>query len=126
MRRASAYGPVHTGFRAVLSLLVAVVALLCVFGHVQRDGSLPRTSAAELVHPSTFLEASSGTSAPCGKKAVADQTPQRAENTSQVSDCSGCPTSRTGAVAFHEPCSGTYSAGPAPPPPPSLHSVLRI
>lgn len=126
MRRANACGPVHTGARAVLSLLVAVVALLCVFGHVQRDGSLPRTSAAEFTQPSAFLEASSGMSAPCGKKALAGQTPQRAENTSQVSDCSGCPTSRAGAVTFHEPCSGTYSAGPAPPPPPSLLSVLRI
>lgn len=135
MKRAKACGPVNTGLRAALSLLVAVVALLCVSGHVQRDGSPTRPSAAEVTHLSASVEAPAlsasveapaGAATPCGQKAVADQTAQRAENVPPVTDCSGCPAFRDGTAAARESRSGAYAGGPAPPPPSSLHSVLRI
>ncbi|MFK0145515.1 hypothetical protein ACIQUZ_10560 [Streptomyces griseus] len=126
MRRARASGPVHTGFRAALSLVIAVVALLCVVGHGQRDSPAPRSSAAELTRLSESVEAPSGAAAPCGKKAVADQSAQRAENTPVLPGCPDCATADTTTAAIAERRCGSYAGGPAPPPPPLLSSVLRI
>ncbi len=120
-------GPVHAGLRATLALLVAVVALLCVFGHVQRSGPPPQLSAAEFTHLSDSVEAPSGAAAPCAQKAVADQSAQRAENIPQTLDCSFWATTSAAAAAHHDMGRGAYAGGPAPPPPaPSSYSVLRI
>lgn len=79
MKRA-AHGRVHARFRGVLALLVTVVALLCVFGHAERGGPGLPSSVAERVHAPAFAEPSDGTAAPCGKKAIAEHSLQRAEN----------------------------------------------
>lgn len=120
-------GAAYAGFRAALALLVAVVALLCVVGHAQRDSSPPLLSAAEPTHLSDSVEAPSGAAAPCAQKVVADQSAQRAENVPQTSDFSAWATTGTAAVAHYDSGCDAYAGGPAPPPPPpSLHSVLRI
>src|SRR5690606_9451875 len=80
MKRAVAQRPTHVGFRGVLALLVAVVALLCVFGHAERGGPGPPPSAAQHVHAPTASEGSGGTAAPCGKKVLVDHSAQRAES----------------------------------------------
>ncbi len=126
MRRARANGPLYTGVRAALALLVAVVALLCVVGHAQRDSPTSQPSVVELTQLSTFVDTPSGTAAPCGKKAVADQATQRHDGAPRVHDCSGCPTGGALVPEYQEPCRSDYSAGPAPPPALPLHSVLRI
>ncbi|MEV7652873.1 hypothetical protein AB0O39_01750 [Streptomyces anulatus] len=128
MRQGQGQGAAYAGFRAALALLVAVVALLCVVGHVQqRDSSPPQLSAAELTHLSDSVEPPSGAAAPCAQKAVADQSAQRAENAPQTFDLCAWATSGTAAVAHYDSGCGAYAGGPAPPPPPpSLHSVLRI
>ncbi len=127
MRQGQGRAAAYAGFHAALALLVAVVALLCVVGHVQRDSSPPLQSGAELTHLSASVEAPSGAAAPCAQKVVADQSAQRAENVPQTLDCLAFATTGTAAVAHYDSGCDAYSGGPAPPPPPpSLHSVLRI
>ncbi|KAF4408994.1 MULTISPECIES: hypothetical protein [Streptomyces] len=53
MTRAAARRPAHAGFRGVPALLVAVVALLCVFGHAERGGPGTHPSVAQQVHAPT-------------------------------------------------------------------------
>ncbi|PAX83233.1 hypothetical protein CLM85_25810 [Streptomyces albidoflavus] len=127
MRRATACGPVDIGLRAALALLVAVTALLCVFSHVQGPRG-PVGSPSEAVSAtSPLLEAPTGAAVPCGKKAVAEQTAQRAESAPQLPDAFGWSWSPTAvAPSPGNPGSSRCGGGPAPPPPVSLHSVLRI
>lgn len=127
MRRATACGPVDIGVRTALALLVAVTALLCVFSHVQGPRGLAGSSSAPVSATSPLLEAPTGADAPCGKKAVAEQTAQRAESAPQLPDSFGWIASPTAVTP--SPCnagSALHGGGPAPPPPVSLHSVLRI
>ncbi|MEV7796624.1 hypothetical protein [Streptomyces sp. NPDC087512] len=122
----TAQGRAHARLRGVLALLVAVVGLLCVFGHVERGGgqdtSLP---VAEHAHALTVSEASDGTAPPCGKKGIADHSGQRAETPSSSATCPG--TASPHSEPAHPPSrhSGILAGSPAPPPAP-LHSVLRI
>ncbi len=125
MKRAAAQRPAHAGFRGVLALLVAVVALLCVFGHAERGGPTP-PSVAQQVHAPTVFEGSGGTAAPCGKKVIADHSAQRAERVSSTASCPGPAALHTAPAPSLSQHSGMLSGGPAPPPPTTLHSVLRI
>ncbi len=126
MKRAAARRPAHAGFRGVLALLVAVVALLCVFGHAERGGSGTHPSAVQQVHAPALSEGPGGTAAPCGKKMIADHSAQRAENVSPMASCPGPAVPHSVPALFLSQHSGMLSGGPAPPPPPTLHSVLRI
>lgn len=126
MRRARAHGPVHTGFRGVLALLVAVVALLCVFGHAERDASPSHPAAAQGPQVTAASEVSAAPEAPCGKKAIADSSAQRTESAPPTTGGVGALTPDVAAVPFCVQHSGSLSGGPAPPPPATLHSVLRI
>ena len=124
MKRA-AHGRAHARFRGVLALLVAVVALLCVFGHAEREGPGAPPAVAERVDTLTVAEPSDGAAAPCGKKVIADHNAQRAENTPPSAARPGSEPLPTAPVPRTPPHSGVSSAGPAPPPV-TLHSVLRI
>lgn len=126
MKRAVAHRPAHVGFRGVLALLVAVVALLCVFGHAERGGPGTPPSAAQHVHAPTASEGSGGAAAPCGKKVLADHSAQRAESVAPTASCPGPAALHTAPTPSHSQLSGMLSGGPAPPPPTTLHSVLRI
>ncbi|MCX5034686.1 hypothetical protein OHA99_07635 [Streptomyces coelicoflavus] len=140
MRRA-AHGRAHARLRGALALLVGVVALLCVFGHAERDGQGTPPPTAERVqtlvvaatnatHAANAVAAqpSDGAAAPCGKKAVADHSVQRAENPPPPSTSGG----RSGLASPHTdpaPLLSQHvgpSAGGPDPPPATLHSVLRI
>ena len=124
MRRA-AHGRAHARFRGVLALLVGVVALLCVFGHVERGEPDTPPFIAEHMHVPTVAEPSDGAAAPCGKKAIADHSAQRAENPPPSSSCPGPASLYTDPAPSVSRHSGVLSEGPAPPPT-TLHSVLRI
>ncbi|GAA1294158.1 hypothetical protein GCM10009579_70370 [Streptomyces javensis] len=126
MKRAVAQRPAHVGFRGVLALLVAVVALLCVFGHADRDGSGTHPPVAQHVHVPTASEGSGGTAAPCGKKVIVDHSTQRVESPSSKASCPGPAAPHTAPTTSLSQHSGILSGGPAPPPPTTLHSVLRI
>ncbi|WP_328563240.1 hypothetical protein [Streptomyces coelicoflavus] len=130
MRRA-AHGRAHARLRGALALLVGVVALLCVFGHAERDGQGAPPSTAERVQTVAAVavaEPSDGAAAPCGKKAVGDHSVQRAENPPPPSTSGG----RSGLASPHTdpaPLVSQHfgpSAGGPDPPPATLHSVLRI
>ncbi|GGV54524.1 hypothetical protein GCM10010293_68440 [Streptomyces griseoflavus] len=113
----------------MLALLVAVVALLCVFGHAERGGpGRPGThpSVAQHVDAPAASEGSGGTSAPCGKKVIVDHSAQRVESVSPTVSCLGPVAPHTAPASSPSQHSGMLSGGPAPPPPPTLHSVLRI
>lgn len=126
MKRAAAHRPAHVGFRGVLALLVAVMALLCVFGHTERGGPGTHPSVAQHVHAPTASDESGGTAAPCGKKVIADQSAQRAESPPSTASFPGPATPHSAPSTSLSQHFGTLSGGPAPPPPPTLHSVLRI
>lgn len=119
------HGRAHARFRGVLALLVAVVALLCVFGHAERGGPGAPPSTAERVHAPAVAEPSDGAAAPCGKKAIADPSVQRAENPPPSAACPGPASLHTDPAPSASQRSGTLSGSPAPPPV-TLHSVLRI
>lgn len=126
MRRAAAHRPAHAGFRGVLALLVAVVALLCVFGHVESGGPGTHPSVAQHVHAPTASDGSEGKAAPCGKKVLADHSVQRADSPSSTASCLGPAAPHTVSTPSLSQHSATLPGGPAPPPPTTLHSVLRI
>lgn len=122
----AAQGRAHARLRGVLALLVAVVALLCVFGHAEGAGQGAPLTATQSGPADTVAEPSDGGAAPCGKKAVADPGAQRAaELTPPSAPCPAAvssPVDSAPSVARH---AGVLSGSPAPPPLP-LHSVLRI
>lgn len=137
MRRPAARGPAFAGFGALLGLLVAVVALLCVSHQAERaEHGVTRTGfsvGAEQVRlqgqVSRVAEdvAEGDVSAPpCGKKAVLEQSAPRADGHSPVAVAS-CPSTREPASAPRSAFgSRPPPAGPAPPLPLALLSVLRI
>ena len=126
MKRATARRPAPAGFRGVLALLVAVVALLCVFGHAERDGPRTDLSVAQQVHAPAVSEEADETAAPCGKKVTVDHSAQRAAGVSLMASCPGPAAPDFAPALSLSQHSGMLSGGPAPPPPTTLHSVLRI
>ncbi|BET47003.1 hypothetical protein [Streptomyces tendae] len=126
MKRA-APGRAQALLRGVLGLLVAVVALLCVFGHAERGGPVTPPSTAELasVAVAAVAEPSDDAEAPCRKKAIGDHSVQRAENPPPSAPLPRALSSHTEAAPLVPQHSGTAAGGPDPPPS-TLHSVLRI
>lgn len=124
--RAGAHGPVRAGSCAALALLVTVVSLLCLFGRVGHGEPLVQPAAAERAHAAVASEASDASPSPCGRKTIAEHSVQRAESAPPAAGCPDHAVARTGAAAVPAQAPVTWSGGPAPPPPTSLHSVLRI
>ncbi|EFE66478.1 predicted protein [Streptomyces viridosporus ATCC 14672] len=133
MRRPAARGPAFAGFGALLGLLVAVVALLCVSRQagraehgVAQTGFSVGAEQVRLQGQASRVAEGDVSAPPCGKKAVLEQSAPRADGHSPVAVAS-CPSPR-------EPASTPRSAfgsrpppaGPAPPSPLVLLSVLRI
>ncbi|CAL9612078.1 hypothetical protein [Streptomyces sp. NPDC088935] len=130
MRRA-APGRAPALLRGVLALLVAVVALLCVFGHVERAGPGTPQSAAEPARTPVAAVAavdaapSDGAEAPCRKKGIGDHSVQRAENPPPSAPLPRALSPHTGSAPLVSQYFGAAAGGPDPPPS-TLHSVLRI
>ncbi|WP_326771061.1 hypothetical protein OG978_43725 (plasmid) [Streptomyces sp. NBC_01591] len=135
MRLPAARGPALAGFRAVLGLLVAVVALLCVSSQAeQADHSAAPTPAgfSADVEQLQFQERVSlvvegdVSAPPCGKKMVLERRAPRVDSHSFVT-VSSCLSAQD--LAFMPGSEFDFRAspaGPAPPRPSALHSVLRI
>ncbi|MGW4429839.1 hypothetical protein [Streptomyces tendae] len=126
MKRA-APGRAQALLRGVLGLLVAVVALLCVFGHAERGGPVTPPSTAERasVAVAAVAEPSDDADAPCRKKAIGDHSVQRAENPPPSAPMPRALSPHTEPAPLVPQHSGTAAGGPDPPPS-TLHSVLRI
>ncbi|MFE0415723.1 hypothetical protein [Streptomyces tendae] len=125
MRRA-APGRARALLRGVLGLLVAVVALLCVFGHAERGGPVTPPSTAERASVAVAVaEPSDGADAPCRKKAIGDHSVQRAENPPPSVPSPRALSPHTDPAPLVPQHSGAAAGGPDPPPS-TLHSVLRI
>lgn len=123
MRRAAS-GRAQALLRGVLGLLVAVVALLCVFGHAERGGPVTPPSTAERASVAV-AEPSDGADAPCRKKAIGDHSVQRAENPPPSAPLPRAMTPHTDAAPLVPQHTARAAGGPDPPPS-TLHSVLRI
>lgn len=112
--------------RALLALLVGVVTLLCVLGPVRAGAgeASPVVVASGVVDASEdFVDQPDGSTAPCGKKALLETGPHRADSpplpASHVPD--------TGLNRLPAEDTRCRPIGPAPPAPIlPLHSVLRI
>ncbi|MBQ0964500.1 hypothetical protein KBY91_29040 [Streptomyces sp. RK23] len=126
MKRA-APGRAQALLRGVLGLLVAVVALLCVFGHAEHGGPVTPPSTAERasVAVAAVAEPSDDAEAPCRKKAIGDHSVQRAENPPPSAPLPRALSPHTEPAPLVPQHSGTTAGGPDPPPS-TLHSVLRI
>ncbi|MCX4550457.1 MULTISPECIES: hypothetical protein [unclassified Streptomyces] len=155
MKRPAAPGTAHAGFRGLLGLLVAVVALLCAFGHTERGGRVAERATTSATSPAAASPAAASSAVPsavssagtalhhvrnasvhateadgstpaCGKKMLPDPRAQRAENHRHADNCAARPTGPTPVTPERTPRPATSPIGPAPPPPPALLSVLRI
>ncbi|MEU8729471.1 hypothetical protein AB0C68_08885 [Streptomyces tendae] len=131
MKRA-APGRARALLRGVLGLLVAVVALLCVFGHAERGGPVTPPSTAERASVAgaaavtvAVAEPSDGADAPCRKKAIGDHSVPRAENPPPSAPLPRALSPHTDPAPLVPQHSGAAAGGPDPPPS-TLHSVLRI
>ncbi|MFI7391126.1 hypothetical protein [Streptomyces tendae] len=129
MKRA-APGRARALLRGVLGLLVAVVALLCVFGHAERGGPVTPPSTAERASvvgaaAVAVAEPSDGADAPCRKKAIGDHSVPRAENPPPSAPLPRALSPHTDPAPLVPQHSGVAAGGPDPPPS-TLHSVLRI
>ncbi|MCW5251440.1 hypothetical protein IBX28_13090 [Streptomyces sp. SHP 1-2] len=109
-----------------LALLVAVVSVLCVLGRADRSEPSAPLSAKDRVHSAAVFEPSDAGSTPCGGKAVADHGAQRAEGSSPPVALPGPALPDDGCAPGPPRRPGVLPGGPAPPPPTTLHSVLRI
>ncbi|MET9352618.1 hypothetical protein ABZY14_06280 [Streptomyces sp. NPDC006617] len=124
MKRA-APGRAHAHLSGVLALLVAVVGLLCLFGHAESGGRGTPAATAERVHTAAAAEPSDGAAAPCGKKAVGDSSVQRAENPPPSAASPRATSPHTDPAPLVPQHFNVFAGGPDPPPP-TLHSVLRM
>ncbi|MEU4981765.1 hypothetical protein [Streptomyces sp. NPDC021969] len=136
MKRA-APGRAHAHSRGVLALLVAVVGLLCVFAHTESGARGTPAPTAERVHTAAAAaaeqsdgaaaaaEPSDGAAAPCGKKAIGDSSVQRAENPPPSAAFPRATSPHTDPAPLVPQHFGVFAGGPDPPPP-TLHSVLRM
>ncbi|MFD4699915.1 hypothetical protein [Streptomyces niveus] len=117
--------------RGLLALLVGVVTLLCVLGPA-RAGAVESPPVAG--GPTYAVNASAGlvdqpggSAAPCGKKAVLETGPQRADSGPRVSPLPASHVTDTGLTRPFAEEGRCRPSGPAPPAPIlPLHSVLRI
>lgn len=133
MRRPTAHGPALAGFRALLGLLIAVVALLCVYRQAAgtEHRATPVGFSVGVEQPQPEARASHATegdasASPCGKKAVLEQSAPRADSQPLVALSSYL--SAHGPAIRPGPAFGLRASpgGPAPPRPFALISVLRI
>ena len=131
MKRA-APGRAHAHVRGVLALLVAVVGLLCVFAHAESGARGTPVPTAGRAHTApapaaavAAAEPSDGAAAPCGKKAIGDSSVQRAENPPPSAAFPRATSPHTDPAPLVSQHFGVFAGGPDPPPP-TLHSVLRM
>ncbi|WP_437096204.1 hypothetical protein [Streptomyces sp. enrichment culture] len=113
--------------RGVLALLVAVVGLLCLFGHTTQRQSAPSDEVSVSRVASAPSPAAAEGTKPCGMKLLLPESgAQHAGTVFPPAEACASPNTADRAGASPSAFQASLLRGPAPPPPPAPFSVLRM
>ncbi|CAL9648059.1 hypothetical protein [Streptomyces griseomycini] len=126
-KRVPRHAATTVALRGVLALLVAVVGLLCLFGHAAQQRSAPSDEVSASRTVSFSSPAAAEGTKPCGVKLlVSESGAQHTGTVSPPAEASASPHTADRADASPSAFTASLLRGPAPPPPVAPFSVLRM